>query len=148
MLEPETRCSAAPQDVDSILMESHRTLLLIINTSLTLIGFGFTINELFGNAAGRTVISHPDLVGRILGLSLLSGGLLLLALGIREHAALVKQLTGQSVPILGNLRRDAARRHTYSSIFTVAVLLLAIGLFTLGAVIFGIIYGRLVEGRA
>jgi putative membrane protein len=147
MQKPETRRSTAPRDVDLILMDSHRTLLVIVNTSLTLIGFGFTINELFGNAAGRIAISRPDVVGRILGLSLLSGGLLLLGLGVREHAVFVKQLTGKSVPIFGIFRRDPAQHHPYSSVFTVAVLLLAIGLFTLGAAIFGIVYGRLVEGR-
>jgi putative membrane protein len=137
MPKPETRPGTAPPNADPILMEADRTLLLIINTSLTMIGFGFTINELFGNAAGKG--PNVDVVGRILGLSLLSLGLILLAFGIHWHAALVRQLTGRAGRLSLAVHLTASRRYHYSPIFAVAVLLLTIGVLTLGAVIFGMI---------
>jgi putative membrane protein len=133
-------------NIDLIILESDRTLLVVINTSITLIGFGFTINEIFGNAAGRSTLLNVDVVGRILGLSLLSLGLILLTLGINVHVALIRHLTGQRPRIFLIIRPHASRQYRYSAVFLVAVLLLAIGVFALGAVIVGMIYGGLAHG--
>jgi putative membrane protein len=135
MPKPETRPVAAPPRPDPVLMEADRNLLMMVNTSLTLIGFGFTINEIFGNAKGNGRMVNADLVGRILGLSLLSLGLILLGFGIHWHAGLVRQQTGRS----GWLHLRASRQH-HSPIATVAVLLLAIGLLTMGVAVFGMIW--------
>ncbi len=144
----EARSGTTPANIESLLLESDRTLMQVVNTSLTLIGFGFTINEIFGNAASRGGdILHADLVGRLLGLALLTLGLLLLALGIRGHANMQRQLTGRPEGLFDSLRPGRSRQYHYSSVFLVAALLLAVGALTLGVAIFGMIYGHVIDGR-
>jgi putative membrane protein len=140
MQKTETRPIGTPPNIDSLLMDSDRTLMMIVNTSLTLIGFGFTINEVFGKAAGHRTLVHGNLLGQLLGIALLVLGLLLLGLGIRGHASLVGHLTGHLERPFRRRQSGLPYRHYYSAVYSVAIMLLVIGSLTFGAVILGIVH--------
>ena len=63
-------------------MEADRLLLAVMQCSLSLIGFGFTIYQIFSDAAARTGLARPSPLARLVGLTLLILGLILLSGGL------------------------------------------------------------------
>lgn len=113
-------------------MSSDRTLMSTVRTSLSLIGFGFTLHEVF--AKGAAIIPGANETGRNLGLALLGMGILLLILGIQGHARFDRGLD-QRRDILhdrGLLRRAAHFQRTPS--YLIALALLAVGIAALASI--------------
>jgi putative membrane protein len=115
-------------------MSADRTLMSVVRTSLSLIAFGFTINEVFSKASG--LIVNASGTGRRLGLGLLIIGLVMLVMGIFSHARFGRELTCRRERLyeMSLLRRAIQYRATPT--YVVAVLLLGIGLVTVGSVAF------------
>ena len=76
-------------------MAADRTLATIVRTSLSLIGFGFTLYKVFNEIASKGVLGDSDHSARRLGTALLALGLILLVLGIRSHFKLQRELTNR-----------------------------------------------------
>jgi putative membrane protein len=118
--------------LERALLDAERIMMQTVQTSLSLIGFGFTIAEFFSGAAPG-LPARPN--ARIVGEALLMLGLLLLALGIWTHAQYRREVARE-------LRRIGVRRPAYGSryldtpSFIVAILLLLIGFLILGGVLF------------
>ena len=114
------------ENLEGALVDAERIMMQTVQTSLSLIGFGFSITEFFssGGPVGRGTSN-----ARIVGEALLVLGLLLLAMGIWSHARyrahLVRQIrrTGAGPTAFGLRYRDTPT-------FIIAVLLLVVGLFT------------------
>lgn len=115
-------------------MSADRTLMSVVRTSLSLIGFGFTIHQVFSKAS--SLIPHADETGRRLGLGLLILGLVMLVTGIFSHAQFGRELTRRRERLreMGLLRRAIQYRATPT--YIVAVVLLGLGLLTLASVAF------------
>ena len=84
-------------------LASERTLMAAVRTSLSLIGFGFTIYKFFDSLRGTIGESGPIRAHspRRLGLTLVSIGIFVLVAFASQHWLLVRQLrreTGQEFP--------------------------------------------------
>ena len=122
---PKDRAMALAEErtdlgVQRTLMAAERTLMAWIRTSISMIGFGFSIYKFFQYlpeeiAAGN--IQRPQ-APRNLGLTLIALGTLALAAAAWQHRIFLKEI-------------GAARmRHPWSISFTVAILVILIGLIT------------------
>jgi putative membrane protein len=108
-------------------MSTDNTLMAMLRTSLSLIGFGFTIYKVFSAAASEKALIHGDVTARRLGLSLLALGILLLAMGIVGHIRYSRELSRRHDRLfrLGLLHERSEYRSPPPLI--VAMLLLLIG---------------------
>jgi putative membrane protein len=105
---------------------ADRTLMAWIRTSLSLIGFGFGIPTIVRAIQNSHVGRHLDPVrfSVIVGLSFIGTGMLGMALGLREHRQLLKQINS-----------DRYTYETSHSAEIVAVALLIIGVVSFIGVI-------------
>lgn len=68
--------------------EVERTMISIVQTSISMIGFGFTIHAFLGNVEAKGMVTVDlDLVARRIGLALVSLGLINLAWGVWNQVA-------------------------------------------------------------
>ena len=106
----------------------------VVQTSLSMIGFGFTITAFFFDAGSRETLVAGDLTARRLGAALLALGLLFLAMGIVQQVTFRAGLIDRHREALGAANDDEpARRHATPAL-VVAVLLLGIGIVALVSV--------------
>jgi putative membrane protein len=140
MAQPRHRRAPPTQDADATerreleraLIDAERIMMQTVQTSLSLIGFGFTITEFF---SGRDLPVDAQPRARLVGEALLVLGLLLLGLGIWTHAQyrarLVRAIrcTGAGPAAFGLRLRDTPS-------FIIAILLLLVGLLTFVTVAF------------
>jgi putative membrane protein len=115
-------------------MSSDRTLMATVRTSLSLIGFGFTIHEVFSRATG--LVPHADVSGRRLGLALLVMGVLMLAMGIATHSLFDRALGSRRERLYEmRLLRRTVRYHATPT-YLIAVSLLLVGLVAIANIAF------------
>ena len=97
---------------------SERTLMAAVRTSLSLIGFGFTIYKFFESLRATTGDTGPIRVNspRRLGMALVSLGVFLLIAAACQHWLFLKEL-----------KKETDRHFTWSLSLTTAVLLALIG---------------------
>jgi uncharacterized membrane protein YidH (DUF202 family) len=69
-------------EVDRALLEADRTTMQTLQTSLSLIAFGFSITTFFFDAVGKGLRAAPELGARRLGLVLVILGVVFLATGL------------------------------------------------------------------
>jgi putative membrane protein len=117
--------------LERALLDAERIMMQTVQTSLSLIGFGFTIAEFFSGAAPGLPV-RPN--ARIVGEALLILGLLLLALGIWTHTQYRRDVV-RELRRLGVERPAYGTRYLDTPSFIVAVLLLLIGFLILGGVV-------------
>lgn len=118
---------------DSALREVERTLIQIVQASISMIGFGFTIHAFLNGANTETAFSIDlDQVARRVGLALLTLGLLNLSWGVLNQWRYLRVLRRRH-PLPAGL----AAREAYSArgTFVVACLLLAVGLAAFASMI-------------
>lgn len=119
------------QERDRELIDADRLMMQMVQTSISLIGFGFTINAFFNDVA------DSSRTARRLGLVLLCLGLLFLAMGIYNQARLRLRIRARYPDIgLGNVED---RLHGYSAApsFVLAISLLVAGLWALLSILTG-----------
>jgi putative membrane protein len=108
---------------DRELRDIERTMLSIIQASISMIGFGFTIHAFLNGVDARAAADVDlDQVARRVGLALLSLGLLNLGWGMWNQYAYLRAVRGRHA--------SAAMPGGYTPVttFVIAFLLLAIGL--------------------
>jgi putative membrane protein len=99
-LDPKTQVVQKPSNwtVLSTRLASERTLMAALRTSLSLIGFGFTIYKFFESM--RTTLGEGSPIRvhgpRRLGLTLVALGVLVLVGGACQHWLFLKRLTSES----------------------------------------------------
>ena len=123
-------------DLERMFMDADRMMMQIVSLSLSLIGFGFSINAFFNDVATRGEVAHADQTARRLGLALLTIGLLFLSLGIWSQARYRRELT-QRYGIPGHVsawRASLDGRATPT--FVTAFLLLLVGVAALASIVF------------
>ena len=109
-------------------------MMQIVQTSLSLIGFGFTITTFFSEVAGRLGGSSGGRGAPILGASLLIIGLLLLTLGTWNQSRYRRELR-RRYEALGPGAATWSSHVRFTPSYTSAVLLMLVGLLSLGLVV-------------
>jgi putative membrane protein len=140
MARPGRRGFRSAQDADPnarveiqrALIDAERIMMQTVQTSLSLIGFGFTIAEFFN---GKDLPVHSAPRARLVGESLLVLGLLLLAMGIWTHSRYRRRLVRDLIRA-GAGRQSFGVRLSDTPSFLVAILLLLVGLLTLVSILF------------
>ncbi|GGC49120.1 YidH family protein [Chelatococcus reniformis] len=111
----------------------ERTLMSWVRTSVSLIGFGFTIVQFFDHLQAMTGVRplrFPD-AAWYFGLSLIFCGIAGLVISLWQYRWTVRYLWGGSFAPLAGMTREGLR----TPIVAVASLLILIGLFAFGAVL-------------
>ena len=111
-------------------MSSDRTLMSIVRTALSLIAFGFTIFQFF-----HTLNSHytevPERAPRAFGGALIVLGLILLALGLFDHARQAHARRQRRTRLYNEHLMHHMEVARPSSTMVVAVLLFIVGLLAI-----------------
>jgi uncharacterized membrane protein YidH (DUF202 family) len=115
-------------------MKSERLLLATMQCSLSLIGFGFTIYEIFSDVAARTGLARANLMGNRVGIALLGLGFILLAGGLWANARTGRQLVARRTQLITRGLMSPTRVVSISPVFVVASLLLLLTLTILAAI--------------
>jgi putative membrane protein len=115
-------------------MSSDGSLMSTLRTSLSLIGFGFTIYKVLGNASG--VLPRASETARNLGLAMLALGVALLAAGIITHAAFDRQLSTRRRRLYEAGLMHTAPPYRATPTYVAAILLLVIGLSAIASIAF------------
>ena len=132
---PEPAWAHAPEDeLAAMQASSERLLLATMQCSLSLIGFGFTIYQIFSDAAAKTGFARASVMGNRVGISLLALGLILLAGGLWTNLQTRRQLEARRVQLVACGLLAPRRRRGLSPVFFVAFLLLLLTFTILGAI--------------
>ena len=126
---PDTEARLAARD--SALRDVERTMIQIVQTSISMIGFGFTIHAFLQNADARASLGFDlDQIARRLGLALLTLGMLNLAWGLWNQSRFLKVVRRRHP-----LPPQAPPGYRIRSTFVIAGLLLTLGAAAFGTMI-------------
>ena len=110
-----------------------RTLMSWVRTSVSLIGFGFTIVqffERFGGMEGIEAAARPQ-APRYLGLALIAAGVIALLVSVWQYRHVIAYLRSSNFAVLAGV--DKAPMHT--PVYAVSIAMSFIGLFAFFAVL-------------
>jgi putative membrane protein len=114
-------------------MSADRTLMAVIRTSLSLIGFGFTIYQFFRylrESAGAIQLLRSE-APRKFGMALVMLGVVMLSLGIWKHVAFMLELRAQRKTFVDQGLISGDDKFPVSITLITATLLLAAGLIAI-----------------
>jgi putative membrane protein len=111
-------------------MSADRTLMSIIRTALSMIGFGFTIFQFFHYLRESISNAIRPLAARNFGFALVTLGVLLLFMGIVGHVRFMLELRRDHTQLVDE-RFLPSDRFPISVTLVTAVLLLAIGVLAI-----------------
>ena len=117
-------------------MSADRSLMSVIRTSLSLIGFGFTIFQVFHKLHEAQIVKRVE-APRNFGQALVVLGIAMLVLGIVSHVTFMLELRRQWREAKAEGLMHAQGRFPLSVTLVIAILLLAIGLFAMFSMAFG-----------
>jgi putative membrane protein len=112
-------------------MSADRTLMSVMRTSLSLIGFGFTIFQVFQKLHETTVLKSADAAGNF-GKALVLLGLVMLGLGIGHHVKFMVELRALRAQMKHDGLVHGETAFPFSATLAVALLLFAIMVFSVG----------------
>ncbi len=118
-------------------MSADRTLMSVMRTSLSLIGFGFTIFQIFQKAHEADILKS-SLAPRHFGEALVLLGIGMLVVGIGYHVYFMMGLRRERVMLKADGLIHAESQFPLSLTLIVALLLLLIGFFAIASMVFGI----------
>jgi putative membrane protein len=116
-------------------MSSDRTLMSVMRTSLSLIGFGFTIFQVFQKAHEAQILKSAQ-APRTFGQALVLLGIVMLALGIAYHVRFMVELRRRRDQLIADGLIHGQSEFPISLTLIFAVLLFAIGLFAIASMVF------------
>jgi putative membrane protein len=118
-------------------MSSDRTLMSVVRTSLSLIGFGFTIFQFFHTLNTDYLAQGlPPRAPRLFGGALVALGIMLLVLGILEHLRETRSRRARRTRLYqaGLVRHVEPVKPSY--VLVVAILLLLVGVLSFLSIAF------------
>jgi putative membrane protein len=118
-------------------MAADRTLMAVIRTSLSLIGFGFTIFQVFQKLVEADVLQRAQAPGNF-GLALVLLGIAMLVLGIVYHGKFMLELRRQRQQMRADGLIHGESRFPVSLTLIVALLLLLVGLLAIASMVFNV----------
>jgi putative membrane protein len=116
-------------------MSADRTLMAVIRTSLSLIGFGFTIFQIFQKLYEAEVLKNSR-APRHFGEALVMLGITMLVLGIGYHIAFMLALRRQRAQMTHDGLIHGESTFPVSLTLIVALVLLAIGVFAILSMVY------------
>jgi putative membrane protein len=116
---------------DRTALSNDRTLMSVVRTSLSLIGFGFTIFQFFHKLADNFMKGLPPDAPRRFGAALIVLGVIMLALGIYNHAHGTHERRSRRQRLFeqGLIHRPEIKRP--NSAMIIAILLFIVGLMAM-----------------
>jgi inner membrane protein YidH len=111
-------------------MSADRTLMSVIRTSLSLIGFGFTIYQIFQKLYDAQVIKRAE-AARNFGVGLVVLGIGMLVLGIIYQIAFMTELRRQRQQLRSDGLIHGESQFPVSLTLVVAIALLLVGIFAI-----------------
>lgn len=118
-------------------LSADRTLMSVIRTSLALIGFGFTIYQIFQKAHDAQIL-RSSTAPRHFGEALVLLGIGMLVFGIGYHVAFMIGLRRERQQLRADGLVHAESQFPVSLTLIVAVLLLIIGLLAIASMVYGV----------
>ena len=118
-------------------MAADRTLMAVIRTSLSLIGFGFTIFQVFQKLYEAKIL-HRAQAPRNFGVALVLLGITMLVLGIIYHVRFMLGLRRERHQMKADGLIHAESQFPVSMTLIVAVLLLLIGVLAIVSMLFSV----------
>jgi putative membrane protein len=118
-------------------MSADRTLMSVIRTSLSLIGFGFTIYQVFEKLRESNVLKSADAPRRF-GEALVIVGIGMLVVGIGYHIFFMIGLRRERQVLKADGLIHAESQFPASLTLIVALVLLAIGIFAILNMVYGV----------
>ncbi|MBV8830547.1 MAG: DUF202 domain-containing protein [Acidobacteriaceae bacterium] len=119
----------------------ERTMMSWLRTAVSLIGFGFAIVQFFErlqDMPGTQAARHPG-APKLLGLALISSGVLALLISIWQYRWAIGYLWSADFVALAGTRPGATKEKMQTPVIAVAVLLVGVGLFAFAAVLFRLV---------
>ena len=116
-------------------MSADRTLMAVIRTALSLIGFGFTIYQFFRylrESVGAVQLLQTE-APRKFGMALVMLGVVMLSLGIWKHVAFMLELRAQRKTFVDQGLISGDDKFPVSITLITATLLLATGLIAIAS---------------
>jgi putative membrane protein len=118
-------------------MSADRTLMSVMRTSLSLIGFGFTIFQVFHKAHEAGMLKSSN-AGHNFGIALVLLGITMLLVGIGYHVAYMLGLRRERARLKADGLIHAESQFPLSLTLMVALLLLAIGFLAIVSMVFNV----------
>jgi putative membrane protein len=119
-------------------LSADRTLMSSIRTSLSLMGFGFIIDQLFSRLRAADVLTSGDHAARNFGAALVTLGIAVLVLGIGSHVRFILGLRGLCDELTADGLIHAQRSYPISATLIAAVLLLLVGVVAIVSIVFSV----------
>jgi putative membrane protein len=118
-------------------MSADRTLMSVMRTSLSLIGFGFTIFQVFQKAHEAGMLKNSNAAHNF-GIALVLLGIAMLVVGIGYHVVFMYGLRKERGQMKADGLVHAESVFPVSLTLMTALLLLVIGFFAIASMLFGI----------
>jgi putative membrane protein len=118
-------------------MSADRTLMSVVRTSLSLIGFGFTIFQVFQKAHEAQILKSAQ-APRSFGQALVLLGIVMLALGITYHLRFMAELRRRREQLTVDGLIHGQSEFPLSLTLIVAVVLFCIGLCAIASMVFDV----------
>jgi len=118
-------------------MSADRTLMSVMRTSLSLIGFGFTIFQIFQKAHEADILKS-SMAPRRFGETLVVLGIGMLIVGIGYHISYMTELRRERRMLKADGLVHAETQYPVSLTLIVALLLLAIGFLAIYSMVTGV----------
>jgi hypothetical protein len=124
----EAQVSRTAHQIEALLSEADRMMMQTVQVSLSLIGFGFTINAFFNDFAMRSAGAAGS---RRVGIAMLALGLWYLAAGLLGQVGFRRRATRRLKAVYAPAEAKTALRRPVVPAFTLAFALLALSVAAL-----------------
>jgi putative membrane protein len=119
-------------------MSADRTLMSIMRTALALIGFGFTIFQVFNKAREAKMLAETSHAPQNFGIALVALGIVMLVFGIIYHVRFMLGLRAERTAMIGEGLVHGESEYPVSLTLITATLLLLIGLAAIVSMVFNL----------
>lgn len=119
-------------------MSAERTLMSVIRTSLALIGFGFTIFQVFSKLHESGLVKLGDHAARHFGIALVALGIAMLVVGMVYHVQFMRGLRIERKSMMHEGLVHGESVYPISMTLLTAGVLLLLGLMAIVSMVFGV----------
>ncbi|WP_144899126.1 YidH family protein [Luteimonas cucumeris] len=119
-------------------LAAERTLMSVIRTSLSLIGFGFTIFQVFSSVQSLSEVSIGANAPRNFGTALVALGIGMLFVGIAYHIQFMRALRADREEGIVSSQIRGLSPYPVSMTLMVACALLLVGILAICSMVFGV----------
>jgi putative membrane protein len=119
-------------------MSADRTLMSVMRTAISLIGFGFTIFQVFGHLRDINILAKTSHAPRNFSIALVTIGIVMLALGIVYHLQYMRALRNQRKDMVNLQLIHGESPYPVSLTLLVAIMVLMLGLLAVVSMVFSV----------